>query len=104
MPLKGNVRYRYAPGGKVRLAFRKGEVVEAKNMDTGKTHTPAEFAADRKKKKRLPTHGSGELTPLGQRTLGGYIDRWGDESGRAKFHSAADRGLIDKLKMFTGTK
>ena len=58
MPLK-NVRYRVATkgGAKVRLAFRGGSVakktgtvVEAKGP-TGKVHTPAEFAADRAKKK-----------------------------------------------------
>lgn len=46
MPLKG-VRYRYAPNG-VRLAFRGNTVVEAKNPKTGATHSPAEFAADRR--------------------------------------------------------
>lgn len=56
MPLGKDVRYRYAPGGKVRLAFRGGSaarktgtVVEAKNVKTGATHTPAEFARDRKR-------------------------------------------------------
>lgn len=39
---KGNVRLAFSPGGKV---------IEAKNMKTGKVHTPAEFKADRKKKK-----------------------------------------------------
>lgn len=54
MPLKG-VRYRVVTKGgkKIRLAFRgKKKVVEAKNLRTGKTHTPAEFARDRAKKKR----------------------------------------------------
>ena len=51
MPLGPGVRYRYAPGGKVRLAFKNGKVIEAKNMKTGATHTPKEFAADHKKKK-----------------------------------------------------
>jgi len=51
MPIAG-VRYRYAPGGTVRLAFKDGKVVEAKNMKTSKTHTPAEFAADAAKKKK----------------------------------------------------
>lgn len=37
------------PNG-VRLAFKGSKVIEAKNMKTGATHTPAEFAADRKKK------------------------------------------------------
>jgi hypothetical protein len=56
-PLK-NVRYRSVdtPKGPVRLAFRGGKgntggtVVEAKNLRTGATHTPAEFKADRAKK------------------------------------------------------
>ncbi len=52
MPLGPGVRFRYAPGGKVRLAFRGGKVIEAKNMKTGATHTPAEFAADAKRKKK----------------------------------------------------
>ena len=49
MPLKG-VRYRSTPTskGNVRLAFRGTKVVEAKNMKSGATHTPAEFAKDRK--------------------------------------------------------
>ena len=54
MPIRG-ARYRVkttAKGKKVRLAFDKeGDVVEAKNIVTGATHTPDEFAADRKKKK-----------------------------------------------------
>lgn len=50
MPLGPGVRYRYKRGTKIRLAFRGGKVIEAKNMDTGATHTPSEFAADRKKK------------------------------------------------------
>jgi hypothetical protein len=51
MPLKG-VRYRVkqTPKGPVRLAFKGGQVVEAKNLKTGAVHTPAEFAADRAKK------------------------------------------------------
>lgn len=53
MPLKGNVRYRVtttSTGKKVRLAFKgKGKVVEAKNLKSGKTHTPEEFAEDAKR-------------------------------------------------------
>lgn len=49
MPLGPGVRYRYKPGTKVRLAFKGNQVVEAKNMKTGATHTPSEFAADRKR-------------------------------------------------------
>ena len=54
MPLRG-VRYRVKTtksGEKVRLAFRGNQVVEAKNLETGATHTPAEFAQDRAKAKR----------------------------------------------------
>ena len=46
MPLKG-VRYRHKKGSSVRLAFRGNTVVEAKNTETGATHTPGEFAVDR---------------------------------------------------------
>lgn len=54
MPIKG-ARYRVKTtkgGKKVRLAFKGGEVVEAKNLETGATHTPSEFKKDRKGKKR----------------------------------------------------
>lgn len=59
MPLK-NVRYRAVrtPKGPVRLAFRGGKgdaggtVVEAKNLQSGATHTPADFARDRAKAKK----------------------------------------------------
>ena len=54
MPLGPGVKYRVTRRGgeKVRLAFKGGQVIEAKNLDNGKVHTPAEFASDRKKKKR----------------------------------------------------
>lgn len=52
MPLGKGVRYRYKPGTKIRLAFKGNQVVEAKNMSTGKTHTPAEFTADREKRRK----------------------------------------------------
>lgn len=54
MPLK-DARYRVkttSTGKKVRLAFQDGEVVEAKNLETGKVHTQAEFKADRQKGKK----------------------------------------------------
>lgn len=54
MPLGKGVRYRVktTKGGKrVRLAFKGSRVVEAKNIDTGAKHTPAEFAAERKGRK-----------------------------------------------------
>lgn len=59
MPLSG-VRYRtvQTKKGPVRLAFRggseskkSGTVVEAKNLKTGATHTPQEFAKERKGKR-----------------------------------------------------
>lgn len=54
MPLTG-VRYRVVTRGgkKIRLAFRgKGKVVEAKNLESGATHTPEEFERERKGKIR----------------------------------------------------
>ena len=53
MPIKG-AKYRVKTtksGKKVRLAFKGGEVVEAKNLKTGKTHTQKEFKQDKKKRK-----------------------------------------------------
>lgn len=50
MPIEG-AHYRYKKGTHVRLAFVGNKVVEAKNTKTGATHTPAEFAADRAKRK-----------------------------------------------------
>lgn len=52
MPIKG-AKYRVKTtksGKKIRLAFKKGEVVEAKNLESGATHTPKEFKADKKKR------------------------------------------------------
>ena len=52
MPIPG-ARYRVTTtnsGEKIRLAFVKGQVEEAKSLSSGKTHTPAEFKADRKKR------------------------------------------------------
>lgn len=56
MPIKG-AKYRVTTRGgkKVRLAFVNGKVVEAKNLKTGDTHTPAEFKKDRAKTKRKKT-------------------------------------------------
>ena len=55
MPLGPGVKYRFTKtktGKKIRLAFRGGRVVEAKNPTTGATHTPEEFAADRRRKEK----------------------------------------------------
>ena len=60
MPLNQPVRYRYKKGTNIRLAFVKGtnRVIEAKNTKTGSTHTPAEFARERKSRlRRRMTHG-----------------------------------------------
>lgn len=51
MPLGEGVRYRYKKGTHTRLAFKGNSVVEAKNMKTGATHTPAEFARDRSQRR-----------------------------------------------------
>ena len=51
MPLGPGVRYRYKKGTDTRLAFKGDQVVEAKNMKSGKTHTPADFARDRRAKR-----------------------------------------------------
>jgi len=54
MPIPG-ARFRVKTtesGKKVRLAFKDGEVVEAKNLKTGAMHTQSEFAADKKRRKR----------------------------------------------------
>jgi len=59
MPLPKGTRYamKKTSKGNVRLAFNKGgHVTEAKNMETGDTHTPEEFRKDKmmmKKKKMM---------------------------------------------------
>ena len=59
MPLGPGIRYRVTTKGgkKVRLAFRGNEVVEAKNLKSGKTHTPAEFQADKKRRRKTAFGG-----------------------------------------------
>jgi len=54
MPLRGGkYRVKTTKGGeKIRLHFTSGgKVNEAKNLDTGATHTPGEFTRDKKKGK-----------------------------------------------------
>lgn len=59
MPVPEGERFRVKTtkkGEKIRLAFvGKKTVVEAKNLKTGETHTPSEFAKERKSrlKKRM---------------------------------------------------
>ena len=49
----GKYRVTTRGGEKVRLHITpSGAVNEAKNLKTGATHTPAEFTADKKSKKR----------------------------------------------------
>ena len=67
MPLGKNVRYRVkrTPKGNVRLAFKGGDVVETKNLATGRVHSSAEFEKDRAKNR----------APRGlERLLGGRQD------------------------------
>lgn len=61
MPLGAGVRYRAVRrGGKtIRLAIRGGSakaktgtVIEAKNLGSDATHTPEDFAADRRRRKQ----------------------------------------------------
>jgi hypothetical protein len=39
------------------------------------------------------------LTPLGKRTLAGFVSKYGAKQGPAKFRDALDKGLIDRGKM-----
>ena len=55
MPLPKGTRFRVKTtksGKRVRLAFKGGKVIEAKNIDSGATHSPREFKADRRQRKR----------------------------------------------------
>lgn len=66
MPIPGGGHYRVMTtkgGTHVRLHFGpRGQVNEAKNLSTGATHTPAEFAADRAR--RRPRTMADTLTAL----------------------------------------
>ena len=78
MPLGKGVRYRVkeTSKGPVRLAFKgKGKVVEAKNLKTGDTHTPAEFAAERNKKKggKPMPKTKKRMTPEGMHKMDGHM-------------------------------
>lgn len=39
-------------GKKIRLAWKGGKVIEAKNLKTGATHTQKEFKSDAKRRKK----------------------------------------------------
>jgi len=75
MPIPG-ARYRVTTtkkGKKVRLAFKgKKKIVEAKNIETGATHTPAEFAADRKRAASKPAKKPATVRRKSMRQLFGY--------------------------------
>ncbi len=65
MPIPG-ARYRVKTtkkGKKVRLAFKGGEVVEAKNLESGKTHTATEFSEDRRKQAAASRPAKKAATP-----------------------------------------
>jgi hypothetical protein len=70
MPLGKNVKYRVTTKGgkKIRLAFVNGKVVEAKNLKSGAVHTPAEFAAD---KRRQSTRGKSGMKSSKKMTVAG---------------------------------
>lgn len=79
-----------------------GRVRSGKKSKTGMSESQLEDFAKKKKKrkKKLPTHGSGLLSPLGQRTLRGYMDKWGDDAGHTKFESAVESGILSRERMF----
>ena len=52
MPVPPGSKFRYKKGTHIRLTILNGKVIETKNMKTGKTHTQAEFKADRKRTKK----------------------------------------------------
>jgi len=68
MPIPGaRFRVKRTPAGPVRLAFRgKGNVVEAKNLRTGATHSPAEFKSERAKRRSSRTVRSQNAKHRGQ--------------------------------------
>lgn len=67
MPV-GPGRYRVkttASGKRVRLHFTpRGTVNEAKNIDTGATTTPDDFAADRQRRRKTATSLRSSLTAM----------------------------------------
>jgi hypothetical protein len=75
---------------------------EGKKTKTDMSESDMEDFAKKKKKrkKKLPTHGSGLLSPLGQRTLAGYQQKWGDSEGHTKFEAAVEGGLLSRERMF----
>jgi hypothetical protein len=67
---------------------------------TGMSESQLEDFAKKPKRKKLPKRGSGELTPLGSRTLAGYQQRWGDGPGHDKFENAVKSGILHRDRMF----
>jgi hypothetical protein len=69
-------------GKKVRLHFTAGgNVNEAKNMETGATHTPGEFAQDRKMLKKRKMKKMPNKPPMKRMKRMGYEDMDGGDYG-----------------------
>jgi hypothetical protein len=74
---------------------------DGKKTRTGMSAAQLEdFAKKPKGKRKLPKRGSGELTPLGSRTLAGYQQKWGDGPGHDKFEAAVKSGILHRDRMF----
>lgn len=73
---------------------RAGKATETKMSE----RQLADFA--RSPKKKLPKRGSGLLTPIGQRTLAGFQQKWGDDEGHQKFEAAVAAGTLSRSTMF----
>jgi hypothetical protein len=71
-----------------------------KKTRTGMSESQLEDFAKKPKRKKLPKRGSGELTPLGSRTLAGYQQKWGDDAGHTKFENAVKSGILHRDRMF----
>ena len=103
MPLKGRVRYRVKKtkkGKKVRLAFRGNEVVEAKNLATGKTHTEAEFKADKRKRKKKKKEKS-EVEVL-QQIISKNVDKYDILLIPAAMIDSESPGMFKKEQIIEG--
>jgi hypothetical protein len=88
------------------MGMQLAKVRSGQKSDTGMTEAQIDDFAKKpkkgypKKSGSLPTHGSGELSPIGQRVVAGYHDRFGPAEGHKKFEAAVAEGRVDKAKMF----
>lgn len=90
--------------------FFGAELARAREGDETKTGMATEKLAEMAAKPKggykklksgsLPTHGSGALSPIGQRVVAGYESKYGKEAGHDKFEQAIKDGRIDRSKMF----